>query len=157
MTSPTDLPGMPPVPAPLTFQRLAATLGEGWEPDVEAATLRRRVGAAAVAASLLTTEGVVLLCSATRIGPEIPLSRRRDVETFVNDWHRERIWPTVVLDAGPTEVVVQTRVAVDASAGLTDTQLGEYLRIGVGTAQQCFAALTETGLAPPEPDGPDAG
>lgn len=152
MTSPTDLPGLPPVPAAMTFERLLAVLGQGWQVDPEAATAKRRWGSAEVTVSVPATEGVVVLFSGTRVGPEIPLARQRDVETFVNDWHRERIWPTVVVGAGPTEVTVQTHVAVDATEGLTDAQLGEYLRIGFGTAQQCFTALEEAGLAPSAKD-----
>lgn len=161
MTSPTDLPGMPPIPSPVTLERLVAMLGEqDWEVDREATTMRRRWERAEVVISLPRSEGSVVLFAGTRRGPAIPLGRHGDLQTFVNDWHRERIWPVVVLEAAATEVVVRSHVAVDATAGLTDAQLSEYVRIGIGTTHQCFSAMEEAGLAPPPVPGsadPDAG
>lgn len=155
MSSPTDLPGMPEIPSPVTFERLVALVdGGSWKVDHEEQIMRRRWQRAEVAVSLPTGDGVVVMFTGTRIGEEIPVARLSEVQAFVNDWHRERIWPTVVLGTTATGVVVQTHVGVDATAGLTDAQLREYLRIGVGTTHQCVQALDDApdvgGSADPE-------
>lgn len=154
-SDPTDLPAMPEIPSPVTFERLVGLVdGGSWTVDADEKTFLRRWQRAQVVISLPPGDGVVLMFTGTRLGDDIPLSRLGEVQAFVNDWHRERIWPTVVLGTTPTAVVVQTHVGVDATAGLTDSQLHEYLRIGIGTTHQCVQALADApdveGSADPE-------
>lgn len=142
MSDPTDLPSLPAIPEPVTFDRLRALLEpEGYAVEEAGPSLRRRFPHAEVAVSLPAGEAPVMLVGAVRIGPPIPLASRPDMEAFVNDWHRERIWPVVVLGEAEAGLTLHTHVGVDTAVGLTDAQLIEYVRVGVGTAEQCFATI----------------
>lgn len=157
MTSPTDLPGLPEVPYPVTFARLVAMLGDqGFRTDDSGSTLRRRSDEAEIAISIPAGDAPVLVVRGNRVGAPIPTARLHDLEAFVNDWHRERIWPTMVLTRADDQVAVHGHVGIDATAGLTDIQLREYLRIGIGTMYQCFRALADapgvgSGESPADP------
>lgn len=143
-TSPTDIPGPPEVPTPVTFERLVAMLApDGYAVDADDRVLRRAWPHAEITVSLPPGDSAVMLVGATRPGPPIPHARRLDLEEFVNDWHRDRIWPTLVLGTSDGGLTLHARVGVDTAAGLTDAQLREYLRVGVGTTKQCFGALDE--------------
>jgi Putative bacterial sensory transduction regulator len=141
-SSPSDLPAPPEVPRPVTFERLAALLApDGYTVDADNRVLRRRWPHAEIVVSLPPGDSAVLLVGATRSGPPFPHARQLDLEEFVNDWHRDRIWPTLVLGASDAGLTLYARIGVDTAAGLTDAQLREYLRVGVGTTKQCFGAL----------------
>lgn len=144
MTSPIDLPQMPELPAPVTPERLADVLAELKYPMTrnEQGALVGRTTAATVEVSFPDERNQVLLFRGTRIGT-LPSDRIADVELFANNWHRERLWPTVVVLDGPEGVVVQAHVGVDVVQGLTETQLRENARIGVGTLHQVMTALAE--------------
>lgn len=165
MSSPADLPGTPDIPTPLTLARVAALLQpDGWTLDAESGTLRHRWPHLEIALTVRDDDGVLMLFRGTYLGGPIPLARARAIEAFVNDWHRDRIWPVVVHTSTDEAIQVHTHVGVDATAGLTATQLDDYLRIGIGTTHQCFTTLTETGMLPsPDASGgadsadPDAG
>ncbi|WP_420111672.1 YbjN domain-containing protein [Pseudactinotalea sp.] len=162
MTSPSDLPSAPDIPAPVTLARVAALLRpDGWAVDTEKASVRHRWPHLEVAVTVRESEGMLLLVRGAHVGEPIPLDRASAVEAFVNDWHRDRIWPVIVHTSTDDAIVVHTHVGVDATAGLTATQLDDYLRIGLGTTHQCFRALAEVGIVPRvDPQGsadPDAG
>lgn len=146
MTSPTDLPGTPDIPIPVTLARLGALLQpDGWVLDTSGGVLRRRWPHMEISLTLREGDGLLMLFQGTGTGEGIPLDRARAVEAFVNDWHRDRIWPTIVVTTTET-VRVHTHVGIDATAGFTATQLGDNMRIGIGTTHQCFAALAEAGI-----------
>lgn len=162
MSSPTDLPGVPDMPTPVTLARVAALLQpDGWTLDAERASLRRRWPHLEIALTVRESEGMLMLIRGAHTGTTIPLDRAHAVEAFVNDWHRDRIWPVIVHTSTDDTIQVHTHVGVDATAGLTATQLDDYLRIGIGTTHQCFATLGEVGIVPrADPPGsadPDAG
>lgn len=141
-SGPADLPELPELPRALTFERLQALLQpQGYAADADGSALRKRFSHAEIAVSLPAGDGSVLLVGAVRTGTPIRHERQADLEAFVNDWHRERIWPTLVLGAVEAGLTLHAHVGVDTTAGLTDAQLGEYVRIGVGTTAQCFGTL----------------
>lgn len=141
-SGPADLPELPELPAAVTLERLQSLLRpDGFVPDPDGSALRKRFSHAEIAVSLPAGDGSVLLVGAVRTGAPIGHERQADMEAFVNDWHRERIWPTLVLGAVEAGLTLHAHVGADATAGLTDAQIGEYVRIGVGTTAQCFGTL----------------
>lgn len=85
----------------------------------------------------------------------LPQERARDVLLAVNEWNRERIWPkvyTAVDDEGMVGVFVET--STDLEHGVTDDQLSQLLRCGLGTGFQVFDHFRETfpDAVFPEPD-----
>ncbi len=158
MTSPADLPSFAEIPGEVTVDRVGALLSSrGFVPTQEG-TFRGQTDTADVEVTMPPADGVVVLFRGTRRGEPFAPGRLRDLEAFVNDWHREHVWPTVVLATGERGVAVHAHVGVDATAGLTQAQLVEYVRIGVGTIEQCFGRLSEwPGLAESESsEDPDA-
>lgn len=161
MSSPTDLPGAPDIPTPVTLTRVQRLLAaDGWTltvaagADPESGRLVRRWPHLEIAVTVRQAEGLLLLFRGRPIGAEIPLGRERAVEEFITDWHRDRIWPVVMMTTTDRSIQVQTHVGVDATAGLTASQLDDVLRVGIGTTHQCFTTLAEASLlpraAPPE-------
>ena len=144
MSSPGDIPELPAIPAAVTFERLQGMLHADGYTTADGTSLRKRFPHAEIAVSLPAGNASVLLVGAVRTGPPIPHERQADMEAFVNDWHRERIWPTLVLGSVDAGLTLHAFVSVDVAAGLTDAQLGEYLRIGVGTTAQCFGTLEDS-------------
>lgn len=163
MTSPTDLPGAPELPAPVDLARLQEVVGTlGWSMvAVGERTLRGRWDDAEIDATLPESEGVVVLLRGSAV-TTVPAARRAGVDEFVLQWHRQRVWPSLFVrsdDAG--DLVLGAHVGLDATEGLTTPQLLDGMRVGVGTIQQAFAELgrvltAASGAAdsPDDVDGP---
>ena len=162
MSSPTDLPGVPDepeVPTPVTLDRVLGHIdAQAYDVDREHQRISRRWSELEITVALSTGEGSALVIRGTRLGEPIPLERTGDVVAFVNDWHRERIWPVIVLARGEDQLQVHAHLGVDVGAGLTQAQLRESLRLGVGTIRQCFQALAQApGLATGPSADPETG
>jgi len=160
MTSPTDLPGAPDLPTPVTLARVQRLLAaDGWTHEADSERLTRRWPHLEIDVTVRRRDGLLLLFRGRPVGAEIPIARTRAVESFITDWHRDRIWPVVVMTSTTEAIQVQTHVGVDATAGLTASQLDDVLRVGIGTTHQCFTTLGEVGLLPgtPGPEGPPDG
>ncbi|AYD90042.1 YbjN domain-containing protein [Actinomyces sp. 2119] len=76
-----------------------------------------------------------------------PLSQRDEIAASVNDWNRDKFFPTVGVVDSPTGPLVRATYLMDLGAGVTDNQL----RIHLGTAlSACTQALTQVGPLLPE-------
>lgn len=159
MTDPAALPGLPEIPTPVTVERLQRLLAaDGWSLDADGSQLLRRWPHLQIGLTLRENEGALMLFRARPIGAETPVSQLGAAESFVADWHRDRIWPVVVMTTTESTLMLQTHVGFDVTAGLTSAQLDDLLRVGIGTTHQCFTALAERGLAPRAPSAdPEAG
>lgn len=73
-------------------------------------------------------------------GHQVPPELHGPLAQAVNDWNRDRVWPTVVLDHGGAGV--RTEVLTDLSLGATDAQVAEALEIGLVSGVQMLTALT---------------
>lgn len=145
MSEPTDLPGVAPLPEPVTFARLQAHL--------EAANIkltpsgenkaRGRWGDNLIEISVSESKATVLQLlglSASTVAAD----RETDVATFANEWHRERVWPTLIWTPTPDDALaLRTVFAVDVTLGATDEQLSDYVRAGLATTSKCLAAAQE--------------
>jgi hypothetical protein len=159
MTDPAALPSASDLPQGVAITRIANLLvRDGWTLEGETGTLRRRWPQLEIAITMQRSDGLLLLFRGSRLGDPIPLARRQGLEAFANDWHRSRIWPTIVVTTTESDVVAQTHVGIDVTAGLTTAQLDDYLRIGIGTTQQFFQTLRESPIlqGPPGAGGASA-
>lgn len=156
MTSPADLPQGPDFPAPVTFERVVTIAGEGYA--VDGARLRRRWQEAEMRVWVPDGEQPMLLFRTTRLAPPLPVDRRGAAGAFINDWHRDRLWPTVIVTGAKDGLQILTQLAVDTGAGLTDDQLRTYLHLAEATMRQATVAFEESmGLRRPPSAGPEAG
>lgn len=76
------------------------------------------------------------------------------VAQAVNDWNRDKIWPTVF--TAPTEdgLTVRTEIMADVGAGATDRQLLDIIEGGLAAGVQFFQALGRS-MPPIEEPSPD--
>lgn len=146
MSEPTDLPGAAPLPEPVTFDRLTAQLdaaelnltpsGENklrgrWQENIIEFVLNT------AKTSIMQLQGL----SAVQVAAE----REVAVATFANDWHRDRIWPTVLWT--PTSrgtLALRTIYAADVTGGATAEQLQDIVRLGLSATAKCLSSLEET-------------
>ncbi|WP_127843232.1 YbjN domain-containing protein [Actinomyces wuliandei] len=76
-----------------------------------------------------------------------PLSQRDEIAASVNDWNRDKFFPTVGVVDSPTGPLVRATYLMDLGSGVSDNQL----RIHLGTAlSACTQALTQVGPLLPE-------
>lgn len=141
MTSPADLPTGPELPAPLTLERIQAyTASREWTVTPGEKSVRGRWGNADVEVSLNVGKLTVFQFRGVWVD-RVPLAREADVATFANDWHRDRIWPTLHWRVAEDHLVVVGVVGWNLSAGVTDTQLAESFKVGIATITQSFHQL----------------
>ncbi len=74
-------------------------------------------------------------------GRTVPDEMHSAVAQAVNDWNREKIWPTVFTMSDPSGTTVRTEVHADVGAGATDRQLIELVEAGLTAGVQFFQAL----------------
>ncbi|GAA4423665.1 hypothetical protein GCM10023169_19610 [Georgenia halophila] len=74
-------------------------------------------------------------------GRTVPDELRGAVAQAVNDWNRDKIWPTVFTVTEPSGTTVRTEVHADLGAGATDRQLLELVEAGLTAGVQFFQAL----------------
>lgn len=80
--------------------------------------------------------------------PEAAASSERDeIAASVNDWNRDKFFPTVAIIDGPAGSFVRATYLTDLRAGVTDRQL--HLHIDTGLAS-CIQALSQVGPLLPE-------
>ncbi|MFC7405331.1 YbjN domain-containing protein [Georgenia alba] len=84
-------------------------------------------------------------------GRTVPDELRGAVAQAVNDWNRDKIWPTVFTVTDPTGTTVRTEVHADVGAGATDRQLVELVEAGLTAGVQFFQALGGSMPAAEEP------
>ncbi|RPF27891.1 YbjN domain-containing protein [Georgenia muralis] len=77
-------------------------------------------------------------------GRAVPEEYAGALAQAVNDWNRDKIWPTVYTADSPEGPVVRTEVLVDVGAGATDRQLLEIIEGGLSAGVQFFQALTRS-------------
>nr|WP_300340260.1 YbjN domain-containing protein [Actinomyces sp.] len=72
----------------------------------------------------------------------LPLAERGEIGASVNDWNRDKFFPTVAVVDTPVGPVVRATYLVDLSDGVNDAQL----RLHLGTAlSACTQALSQVG------------
>lgn len=74
----------------------------------------------------------------------IPEDKVEETRQFIEDWHREHLWPkayTMADDEGQMRVAVD--VALDYEHGVTDAQLLRHARCAIGTTMQLTEGLKE--------------
>lgn len=78
----------------------------------------------------------------------IPEDKIEDARVFIEDWHRDHLWPkayTMTDDEGNMRVAAD--VALDYEHGVSDAQLLRHARCAIGTTMQLTTALqSELGL-----------
>lgn len=74
----------------------------------------------------------------------------------INDWNRERVWPTVWTSPAEGGRTVRAATRVNIAQGITDRQLTEYLDLSLASIDAFFTALDGAvpagGDDPPPPD-----
>lgn len=88
----------------------------------------------------------VLLVTGEREEPVRP-EQRDEVAASVNDWNREKFFPTVALAPTPVGEVVRAIYLVDLSQGVSDAQLRLHLETALSA---CTQALAQVGPLLPE-------
>ncbi|MPV37059.1 type III secretion system chaperone family protein [Georgenia subflava] len=99
----------------------------------------------------LTGEGQEYLSVCGTWGRTVPEALGSAVAQAVNDWNRDRIWPTVFTVTEGDERTVRTEVMADVGAGATDRQLVELVEAGLSSGVQFFRALGGSMPPPREP------
>ncbi|MFV0254428.1 MAG: YbjN domain-containing protein [Beutenbergiaceae bacterium] len=152
MSSPSDIPALPAIPAPVTFERVAACLPpQGSVADGEKQRIFRRWDQTVMSIWVSQGEATMLLFHATQPNRTFPLDRAAAIAAFANNWHRDRLWPTIVVVTTPEHAAMHTQLAIDIGAGLTDDQLRGQLQLVEVTIRQAMTAFNEA-FEPPSPD-----
>lgn len=91
---------------------------------------------------------------------DLPMSLLEEARAVIEDWRRDHLWPGLFWrendDAGLT-FSVGGAVAVDWEDGVTDDQLVQHIRCGIGTCNDAFAEVRDRlGLARIEGEIADA-
>lgn len=93
-------------------------------------------------------------------GPTPPADRRGDLLEFCNEWHDTHRWPTAFLHREGELTFVFGDITTDLEHGVTDLQLEQLIRCGVGTCASLFtdlkAAFPEHTAWVPQPTEVDA-
>lgn len=145
MTDPTSVPGMSEWPEPVTLQRIQ-NLAEAANLSLAATDndrLRTRVGENVIEVALSTDKNTVIRILGLSSGV-VQAERVQDLATFANNWHRERVWPTLIW-TGTTEGTVNLRSVYthDVTAGATDSQLTNAVRIGIAVTAKGLDSLVQ--------------
>ncbi|MGC0251076.1 YbjN domain-containing protein [Pseudactinotalea sp. Z1748] len=155
MIDPTDLPGVGDWPAPVTVERLhrmVESAGVTVTP-AENQILRARVGdnlvEISVAAGKATVLRVLGLASTT-----LPKDAESALATYANNWHREKVWPTLLWTTNAEgNLALRSVYTVDFTAGATDQQLTTAVRLGLSaTAKGLDSALEALRNGTTEPE-----
>ncbi|MFV0427515.1 MAG: YbjN domain-containing protein [Beutenbergiaceae bacterium] len=151
MTSPSDIPQIPAFPTPVTFDRLLTLAREqGFLVNDREQRFAQRWDQT-VLRIWIPENRELLLCHATQPGVMLPASRRTSMLAFANDWHRDRLWPMVVVADTEQGLQMHAQMAIDIGAGMTDDQLRTNLSMAQATIRQAVSAFNHTfRIAPPE-------
>ena len=84
-------------------------------------------------------------------GRSVPEEMDSAVAQAVNDWNRDKIWPTVFTVSDESGTTVRTEILADVGAGATDRQLVELVEAGLSAGVQFFQALGASMPPPHEP------
>ncbi|UNX55948.1 YbjN domain-containing protein [Georgenia sp. TF02-10] len=82
-------------------------------------------------------------------GRTLPAAMAGALAQAVNDWNRDKVWPTVFTVPSGDGIGVRTEVLTDVGAGATDRQLLELIEGGLAAGVQFFQALDRS--VPVEP------
>lgn len=75
----------------------------------------------------------------------IPEEQVEDARLFIEDWHRDHIWPKAyMITASDGSHLVCGDVTLDHEKGVSDAQLRQHAQCGIGTLCQCFEALRDS-------------
>lgn len=82
----------------------------------------------------------------------IDLALKEDLLQFIEDWHRDKIWPKLFyLNRNEIELRVNAEYAFDCEDGISDKQLKQLITCFVATSNQAFTQMLEQlGLPAPE-------
>lgn len=70
-----------------------------------------------------------------------PVSQRDEIAASVNDWNRDKFFPTVALVDTPVGPLVRTIYLVDLTTGVTDRQLRLHLNTALASCTQALAEV----------------
>ena len=84
-----------------------------------------------------------------------PLGAQAELLPFLDEHHRDRLWPKAYTREDPDGTGVYAEVSTDLEHGVADDQLDQLLRCGLFTSLQLFDRLSETfpQWAPRESEG----
>ncbi|MHB1065299.1 MAG: type III secretion system chaperone family protein [Georgenia sp.] len=74
-------------------------------------------------------------------GRWVPDGLEGPVVQAINDWNRDKVWPTVFTAPLEDGLTVRTEIMADVSAGATDRQLLDLIEGGLSSGVQFFQAL----------------
>lgn len=77
----------------------------------------------------------------------LPLGEREEIGASVNDWNRDKFFPTVAVVDTPMGPLVRTTYLVDLTDGVSDAQLRLHLETALSA---CTQALSQVGPLLPE-------
>lgn len=87
-------------------------------------------------------------------GRSVPDGLEGPVVQAVNDWNRDKVWPTVFTAPLEEGLTVRTEIMADVSAGATDRQLLDLIEGGLSSGVQFFQALGRS-MPPIEEPSPE--
>lgn len=156
MSNPADIPGVSAWPEPVTYERLQ-TLVEAAKINVtptDNQILRTRVGENVLEISVAVRKTTVLRVLGLSAAA-LPKEQQTALATFANNWHREKVWPTLLWTENTDGTLALRSVyTVDLTAGATDQQLATAIRLGVSASARALDSAR--GALQPgssEPDG----
>lgn len=80
----------------------------------------------------------------SHIHKPIPEEHLEDLETFIEDWHRDYLWPKAYHTwSAEGELYVETDLSIDYEYGATDAQLFTQISCAVSTTLQLYKALED--------------
>ncbi len=162
MSEPTDLPGVSEWPEPVTLERVAE-LAKGAGVTMESTEngrLRARVGENLIEVALTDDANKVLRILGLS-GGTVAEDRINDLATFANNWHRERVWPTLLWTKGKDgQVNLRSVFTIDVTAGSSNSQLAMVVQTGLAASAKgldTFRSAIADGITePPPPSAPAA-
>lgn len=145
MSNPADIPGVSAWPEPVTFERLQE-LVEAADINVtltDNQILRTRVGENLVEISVATKKTTVLRVLGLS-GATLTKQREGALATYANNWHREKVWPTLLwTEDSDGALSLRSVYTVDFTAGATDQQLATAIRLGVSATAKALDSARE--------------
>lgn len=85
-------------------------------------------------------------------GRSVPDGLQAAVAQAINDWNRDKVWPTVFTVPLEEGLTVRTEIMADLSAGATDRQLLDLIEGGLSSGVQFFQALGRSMPPAEEPE-----
>ncbi len=85
-----------------------------------------------------------------RMREEIPQEVHDEFLVFIEDWHRDKIWPKAYYSLdNAARMFLHAEVNVDHEHGASDAQLFQQIKCALGTCGQLFDAVRERfGITP---------